>query len=227
MNSKIHSAETPDRHVGYEPELGSCWGAWSFDNILAVLWLFLLHVCYWLCSRLSRLLEKCLLENEALWHVFYKQLPSHTTSDSFKFMTWTQSPCWVKQTKMKILSFPTFLLQEKELKGSFTTFFKGNYFCTKIKHETFQPKIKSDNALGNLIIAFLQEHSMKAKEGVLVEFCWKLNPVIVSINSVLGNGHFQNAEHSYPRPRFEWWYFCKGPPTTERKPGCPYCKPWN
>lgn len=37
---------------------------------------------------------------------------------------------------------------------------------------------------------------MKAKEGVLVEFCWKLNPVIVSINSVLGNGHFQNAEHT-------------------------------
>lgn len=28
---------------------------------------------------------------------------------------------------------------------------------------------------------------MRAKEGVSVEFCWKLNPVIVSINSVLGN----------------------------------------
>ena len=66
MKSKIDSAETPDRRVGYEPELGSCWGAWSFDNILAVLWLFLLHVCYWLCSRSSRLLEKCLLENETL-----------------------------------------------------------------------------------------------------------------------------------------------------------------
>ena len=38
-----------------------------------------------------------------------------------------------------------------------------------------------------LIIALLQEHSVKAKEGVSVEFCWKLNPVIVSINSVLDN----------------------------------------
>jgi len=88
---------------------------------------------------------------------------------------------------MKTLAFPTFLLQEKELKGSFTTLSKRNYFCAKIKHETFQPKIKSDNALGNLIIALLQEHSVKAKEGVSVEFCWKLNPVIVSINSVLDN----------------------------------------
>ena len=88
---------------------------------------------------------------------------------------------------MKTLAFPTFLLQEKELKGSFTTLSKRNYFCAKIKHETFQPKIKSDNALGNLITALLQEHSMKAKEEVSVEFCWKLNPVIVSNNSVPDN----------------------------------------
>lgn len=71
---------------------------------------------------------------------------------------------------MKILSFPIFLLQEKELKGSFTTLSKRNYFCAKIKHETFQPKIKSDNALGNLIIALLQEHSMKVKGGFQLSF---------------------------------------------------------
>ena len=151
--------------------MSQSWGAWSFDNILAVLWLFLLHVCYWLCSRSSRLLEKCLLENEAFWHIFYKQSPSHTTPDSFKLMTWTQKVLvgWNRQ-KWRYFLFLFFLLQEKELKGSFTTLSKRNYFCAKIKHETFQPEIKSDNALGNLIIALLQEHSMKVKGGFQLSF---------------------------------------------------------
>lgn len=128
---------------------------------------------------------------------------------------------------MKILSFPIFLLQEKALKGSFTTLSKRNYFCAKVKHETFQPEIKSDNALGNLIIALLQEHSMKVKGGVSVEFCWKLNPVIVSINSVLDNSisKMQNTPTLDPDLNDE-------PPARDlqplqRKPGRPHCRPWS
>lgn len=45
------------------------------------------------------------------------------------------------------------------------TLSKRNCFCAKVKHETFQPKIKSDNAVGNLIVTLLQETSMKVKGG--------------------------------------------------------------
>ena len=128
---------------------------------------------------------------------------------------------------MKTLAFPTFLLQEKELKGSFTTLSKRNYFCAKIKHETFQPKIKSDNALGNLITALLQEHSMKAKEEVSVEFCWKLNPVIVSNNSVPDNAISKMQNTLILDPDLNDETPARDLQPLKQKPGHPHCRPWN
>lgn len=101
------------------------------------------------------------------------------------------------------------------MKGYFTTLSRRNCSCAKIEHETFPPQMKSDDAIVNLITALLQD--IWRPRGVSMEPCWKLNPMVIHINCVLGNAISKMYIAPVLDPDLNYESQCQAPSLTEKQ----------